>query len=57
MKDYLVKIGRRWYIELIYQALKDSSDPDDLAFAKEVFDKAKTGYHFVSRSTIEDIIY
>jgi len=56
IEKYLIKIGRRWYIELIYQALKDSDDPSDLEFANEVFAKAKLNYHFVSTNTIEGIL-
>jgi len=55
--QYLNKIGRRWYIELIYQACKDSEDPDDLVWAKKVFDSAQKNYHFVSKNTIKDILY
>ena len=56
IEKYLVKIGRRWYIELIYQALKDSDDPSDLEFANEVFTKAKLNYHYVSKNTIETVL-
>lgn len=55
--SYLKKIGRRWYIESIYQACKDSEDPDDLAWGKSVFEEAQKNYHFVSKSTIQDILY
>ena len=55
MKAYLLKIGRRWYIEGIYQELHDSGG-DDLAWAKEVFNEAQHNYHFVSRSTIQEIL-
>lgn len=55
MEAYLIKIGRRWYIESIYQALIDSKTEGDLEFAKSTFEKAKTGYHFVSSSTIEGL--
>ncbi|MFT6982408.1 MAG: aminopeptidase N [Crocinitomicaceae bacterium] len=54
---YLNKIGRRWYIESIYQACKDSEDPDDLAWGKSVFEEAQKNYHFVSKSTIQEILY
>jgi aminopeptidase N len=56
-KKYLNKIGRRWYIECIYQACKDSKDPDDLKWAKNVFSTAQNNYHFVSKNTIRDILY
>lgn len=56
MEKYLIKIGRRWYIEGIYQALMDSADNDNKAFAKATFAKAKDGYHAVTRNTIEEIV-
>ena len=56
IEKFLVKVGRRWYIELIYQALKDSDDPSDLEFANEVFAKAKLNYHYVSNNTIENVL-
>ncbi|GAB5419091.1 MAG: M1 family metallopeptidase [Crocinitomicaceae bacterium] len=56
MKAYLCKIGRRWFIESVYQCMVDSQDPDDLVFAREVFEEAKSNYHFVSRSTIKEIV-
>lgn len=56
MRAYLIKIGRRWFIESIYQCLMDSKDASDPVFAKAVFEEAKSGYHFVSRSTIAEIV-
>lgn len=56
MKAFLCKIGRRWFIESVYQCLMESEDPSDAAFAAEVFEEAKKGYHFVSRSTIEQVV-
>ena len=56
MEAYLIKIGRRWYIESIYQALVDSKLKGDKEFAIATFEKAKRGYHFVSKSTIEEVL-
>lgn len=56
MKAYLVKIGRRWFIESIYQCLVDSTHEGDKAFAEEVFEEAKDHYHFVSKSTIQEVL-
>lgn len=56
IKEYLCKIGRRWFIESVYECLVESENPDDFAFAKEVFSSAKDGYHFVSRSSIQELI-
>lgn len=55
MKNYLMKIGRRWYIEGIYQVLNDSNE-EDREWVRYVFNNAKNGYHYVSRSTIEEIL-
>ncbi len=56
MQKYLIKIGRRWLIEGIYQILMDSKETVDHDFARETFELAKDGYHFVSRSTIEEVV-
>ncbi len=56
MKAYLCKIGRRWFIESVYQCLVDSEVEGDYEFAQEVFAEAKNNYHFVSRSTIEEVL-
>ncbi len=56
MKEHLIKVGRRWLIEGIYTELAESKDPSDLVWAKEVFTLAKDNYHFVSRSTVAEIL-
>lgn len=56
-KEHLIKIGRRWLIEGIYRACKESENPEDLKWAQAVFNEAKEHYHFVSRSTIEEILF
>ena len=56
IKAYLCKIGRRWFIESVYQCLVDSQKDGDYEFALEVFEAAKDNYHFVSRSTIEEVL-
>lgn len=56
MEAYLMKIGRRWYIESIYEALSESEDKENLEWARSVYEKAKSNYHFVTRSTVEEIL-
>jgi leukotriene-A4 hydrolase len=56
MRDHLLKIGRRWLIEGIYETLAESDDPSDVEFAKAVFEEAKDNYHFVSRKSVEEIL-
>lgn len=55
MEKFLMKIGRRKYLAPIYTAL--AKDPENLKWAKSVFEKAKESYHYVSRSTVEEILY
>lgn len=56
MKAYLCKIGRRWFVESVYQSMVDSDNPEDLVFAREVFEEARKNYHYVTRNTIEEIL-
>lgn len=55
MEKFLLKIGRRKYLQPIYTEL--SKSPTDLKWAKSVFKIAKNNYHFVSVKTIEEILY
>ncbi len=56
MAAHLKLIGRRWLIEGIYKTLSESTE-EDLEWAKNVFEETKNNYHFVSRSTIHEILY
>ena len=55
LKAFLQKVGRRKYLMPIYEAL--TKNPDDLSWAKLVFDGAKNNYHYVSRSSVEEVLY
>lgn len=57
MAEHLNKIGRRWLIEGIYRELAESDNPQDLIWAREVFETAKNNYHYISRSTVQEILY
>lgn len=56
MEKFLAKVGRRKYLEPIYETLADSNDADDRKWATEVFNRVKNNYHAVSRNTIQDIL-
>lgn len=56
MSKFLSIVGRRKYLEPIYETLKSSKDPSDLVWAKQVFHKAENNYHYVSRTTIKEIL-
>ncbi|MEW5798465.1 MAG: M1 family metallopeptidase [Bacteroidota bacterium] len=54
MRNYLINVGRRKLIKPIYEAL--AKTPEGKAWAKEVYAKARPGYHSVSYNTIDDIL-
>ncbi len=51
---FLERIGRRKLIMPIYEELVKT--PDGLAFAKDVFAKAKPGYHPITTGSVQDTI-
>ncbi len=55
IQRFLTKIGRRKYLIPIYTAL--TNDEKNLQWAKSVFEQAKMNYHFVSKSSIEKLLY
>ncbi len=55
MEKFLMKVGRRKFLMPIYTAL--SKDPENLKWAKQVFEKAKENYHFISKSSVEKVLY
>jgi len=54
MEAFLSKIGRRKYLVPIYKALAEK--PENLAWAKELFNKVSPNYHAVSIKTIHEIL-
>lgn len=54
MEAFLVRVGRRKFLEPIYKALV--SQPTGVALAEGVYAKAEANYHAVSKETIEEII-
>ena len=55
MEKFLLKVGRRKYIAPIYQEL--AKTPENLKWARQVFEKAKNNYHYISRTTVQDLLY
>jgi hypothetical protein len=51
---FLEKIGRRKLIMPTYEELVKT--PDGLAFAKDVFAKAKPGYHPITTGSVQETI-
>ncbi|WDS35736.1 M1 family metallopeptidase [Pseudoxanthomonas sp.] len=52
--DFIERVGRRKLIMPIYAELVKT--PEGLAFAKEVFAKAKPGYHPITTASVEDML-
>jgi leukotriene-A4 hydrolase len=55
MRAFLVKVGRRKYLEPIYATLAKNGE-NDLKWARETYDLAKMNYHFVSNNTISALL-
>ena len=54
MRNYLINVGRRKLIKPLYMEL--AKTPEGKAWAKDVYEKARPGYHSVSFNTIDDIL-
>lgn len=54
MEKFLLSVGRRKFLTPLYEPL--AKTPEGKAWAKDVYARAKKGYHAVSRNTIEDIL-
>lgn len=54
MESFLVRVGRRKFLEPIYKALV--AQPSGIEIAEDIYSKAKVNYHAVARETIEEII-
>lgn len=52
IEEFLVKVGRRKFLTPIYQALIHSGREE---FAKQVYFKAREGYHSVAQETLDDL--
>ncbi len=54
MEKFLMKVGRRKFILPIYKTL--AKKKENLAFAKEVYKKARPYYHSVSQKTVDELL-
>jgi leukotriene-A4 hydrolase len=54
IERFLTIQGRRKFLKPIYEKL--AANPEDLAFAREVYAKARPSYHPVSQATIDAIL-
>lgn len=54
MEGFLIEVGRRKFLEPIYEALAKTTE--NKAFAMKVYEKARPNYHSISRGTIDEIL-
>ena len=54
LEQFLTEQGRRKFLSPLYRKLSESKE--GLAIAKAIYDKARPGYHSVSRQTIDEIV-
>ncbi|CAM2008181.1 M1 family metallopeptidase [Acanthopleuribacter pedis] len=54
LQDFLLRQGRRKFLKPLYQAMM--ANPKTEAMAKEVYKKARAGYHPISTATIDAIV-
>ena len=54
LNDFLIRVGRRKFLTPLYTRLAKS--PQYKAWAKEVYQTARNGYHSVSYNTIDEVL-
>jgi aminopeptidase N len=53
MEEFLINVGRRWYVTTIYNALKEN---DRVKEAVKIYKKAKPNYHSVTTRTVDKML-
>ncbi|HEX6096196.1 MAG TPA: M1 family metallopeptidase [Thermoanaerobaculia bacterium] len=54
IERFLTTQGRRKFLKPLYEKL--AKNPEDLAFARRIYEKARPTYHPVSQATIDEIV-
>lgn len=53
IESFLIEVGRRRFLMPIYRAFKETGQVET---ARAIFEKAKNGYHSVSRNSVEELL-
>ncbi|MDG5493035.1 M1 family metallopeptidase [Psychroserpens sp. SPM9] len=53
IEDFLIRVGRRWYVSTLYKAFKRHDKVDE---ALEIYHKARGNYHSVTSNTIDEML-
>ena len=51
--EFLNSVGRRWYVETIFNAFKRNNRMDD---ALKIYEKSRPTYHSVTVKTIDELL-
>lgn len=54
LEEFLTTVGRRKFLDPLYRAL--AATPEGRARAREIYRRARAGYHSVSQGTIDEIL-
>jgi|TARA_R110000737_G_scaffold258784_1_gene267377 leukotriene-A4 hydrolase len=54
MRKFLIKVGRRKFIEPIFEELVKNAD--NKVWAKDLYKTARNNYHYITRSTVDEIL-
>jgi aminopeptidase N len=54
LEEFLIHVGRRKFLEPLYRAL--AATPEGLERAREIYRRARPGYHPLSRGAVEEIL-
>ncbi|OBX26864.1 aminopeptidase N [Gelidibacter algens] len=53
IEDFLISVGRRWYVETIFKAFKRNNRMEE---ALKIYEKSRPNYHSVTAKTIDDLL-
>ena len=54
LEKFLVRVGRRKFLEPLYKALANSDE--GMQIAREIYAKARGNYHYISFETIDKVL-
>lgn len=53
IENFLINVGRRWYVSTIFKAYKNSDKIDE---ALKIYNKSRENYHSVTANTIDEML-
>ncbi|MBR9846639.1 MAG: M1 family metallopeptidase, partial [Algicola sp.] len=53
IEDFLIRVGRRWYVNTLFKAFKNNDKVDE---ALAIYEKSRENYHSVTANTIDELL-